>query len=346
MYTVGELAKQLNGQVQGDETTPIQGVGSLDHAKPSELAFFADPRYLTALKETCAGAVLVTEDSASDCPVTAIVVANPQLSFVSIASKFDRRIPVPKGIHPTAIVAEDVQLSEDVCIGPYVNIAQGAVIEEGVELGAHVSIGADVRIGTHTSLRDNVVIYHDVKIGMYCTIHSNTVIGADGFGIAPKSDGTLTEVPQLGGVTLGDRVLVGASTTIDRGTIDDTVIEDGVKIDDQVHIAHNCRVGANSILCGRASLAGSVTLGQHCVLGGDAGIAGEGPVVIASGVEIGAKTYVSRDISEPGRYSGGTLHMKNSIWRRNAMRFNDLDQWVKRILRLEKQVGRSDQQDQ
>ena len=339
MFTVAKLAERLEGRVQGNPQKEIRGVGSLHRASSDELAFFADPRYLSALRTTSAGAVLVDEESLSDCPTNAIVVENPQLAFIAVATDLDQRVPTPLGVHPSAVVDVNATIGEDVRIGPYAVIAKGVNIGEGVEIGPHVSIGANSEIGSRCSIRDNVVIYHDVRIGEACTIHSNTVIGADGFGIAPKSDGTLTEVPQLGGVTIGDNVLVGALTTIDRGTIDDTIIYDGVKIDDQVHIAHNCRIGANSILCGRASLAGSVTLGQHCVLGGDAGIAGEGPVSITDRVEIGAKTYVSRDITEPGRYSGGTLHMKNSTWRRNAMRFNELDQLVKRVRQLERMVA-------
>ena len=335
MLSLGEIAHRTQGRVIGDKLICISGVGSLANAQHGDLTYLSNQRYRSQLQATKASAVLLSEQNVENCPIPAIVVGNPQLAFAKIAVEFDRRVPVAEGIDSTARIDSTAQLGEDLRIGPNVIVGAHCQISDGVELCANVSIGAHSSIGLDTSIRENVVIYHDVKLGARCTIHANSSIGADGFGITADVAGQLQEIPQVGRVQLGDDVLVGASVTIDRGTIDDTVVNDNVKIDDQVHIAHNCVVGAHSILCGRASLAGSVTLGEYCVLGGGVGIAGEGPVSIAGGVEIGAMTFVSRDITEPGRYSGATLHTDNRTWRRNMLRLNELDSIAKRLRQVE-----------
>ncbi|MCY4129438.1 MAG: UDP-3-O-(3-hydroxymyristoyl)glucosamine N-acyltransferase [Gammaproteobacteria bacterium] len=335
MLSLAEIAQRTQGRVIGDELTCISGVGSLANARQGDLTYLSNQRYRGQLQATKAAAVLLAEQNVSNCPIPAIVVTNPQLAFAQIAVEFDKRERIETGIDSTARIDPTAQLGRNLRIGPNVNVGAHSVLSDGVELCANVCIGAFTSVGLDTSIRENVVVYHDVRIGARCTIHANTSIGVDGFGIVADDEGQLQEVPQVGRVQIGDDVLVGASVTIDRGTIDDTIIHDNVKIDDQVHIAHNCVVGAHSIMCGRSSLAGSVTLGEYCVLAGGVGIAGEGPVSIAGGVEIGAMTFVSRDITEPGRYSGSTLHTDNRTWRRNALRLNELDSMAKRLRRIE-----------
>ena len=335
MLSLAEIAQRTQGRVIGDELICISGVGSLANAQHGDLTYLANQRYRSQLQATQASAVLLAEQNAANCPIPAIVVGNPQLAFARIAVEFDRREPVSKGIDSTARIDSTASLGEDLRIGPNVVVGAHCEIGDSVELCANVSIGTHSTIGSETSVRENVVVYHDVQIGARCTIHANTSIGADGFGITADNEGQLQEIPQIGRVQIGDDVLIGAGVTIDRGTIDDTVVQDNVKLDDQVHIAHNCVVGAHSILCGRSALAGSVTLGEYCVLGGGVGIAGEGPVSIAGGVEIGAMTFVSRDISQPGRYSGATLHTDNRTWRRNMLRLNELDSMAKRLRQVE-----------
>ena len=336
MLSLAEIAQRTHGQVIGDERTCISGVGSLAKARRGDLTYLSNQRYRVQLQETKATAVLLSEQNVADCPIPAVVVPNPQLAFAQIAVDFDRREKVVEGIDSTSRIDSTARLGKNLRIGPNVNIGVDCELADGVELGANVCVGAHSSIGPDTCIRENVVVYHDVKIGARCTIHANTTIGADGFGITADDEGQLREIPQVGRVQIGDDVLIGASVTIDRGTIDDTVIYDNVMLDDQVHIAHNCIVGAHSIMCGRASLAGSVTLGEYCVVGGGVGVAGDGPLSIVGGVEIGAMTLVSRDITEPGRYSGATLHTDNRSWRRNALRLNELDSIAKRLRRIEK----------
>lgn len=336
MLSLAEIAQRTHGRVIGDELICISGIGSLANAQPGDLTFLSNLRYRAQLQATEASAVLISEQSVMNCPIPAIVVRNPQLAFAQIAVEFEKREKVALGVHSSAHIDSTARLGNDLRVGPNVNVGAHSELADGVELCANVCIGAHSSIGRNTSIRENAVVYHDVRIGARCTIHANTSIGADGFGIAADDEGQLHEVPQVGRVQIGDDVLVGASVTVDRGAIDDTVIHDNVKIDDQVHIGHNCVVGAHSILCGRSSLAGSVTLGEYCVLAGGVGIAGEGPLSIAGGVEIGAMTFVSRDITDPGRYSGSTLHTDNRTWRRNMLRLNELDAMAKRLRRVEK----------
>ena len=339
MPSLGEIAHLVGGQVVGNKSIQIEGVSSLQNAIGGELAQYSNPRYRRQLLDTQASAVMLQQHAVEECPVDSVVVEQPQLAFAQICTLFDCRSVTPLGIDPAARVDPSATIGDDVRIGPFVTIGPNATIEAGVELCTHVTIGAQCVIGKDTSIRENTVIYHDVRIGNRCVLHANVVIGTDGFGIAPGADGQLLQIPQVGGVRIGHDVLIGSSSTIDRGTVDDTVIDDDVKIDDQVHIGHNCFVGKHSILCGRTALAGSVTIGQHCVLAGGVGIAGEGPVVLADGVQVGAMTFVSRDITESGRYSGSTIHTTNREWRRNVLRFNELDSIAKRLTRLERQIN-------
>lgn len=333
--TLAELAAHVEGQVVGDDQVNISGVGSLARAKTGEISHYSNQRFKAQLEATKASAIVLDANSIAICPASSVVVANPQFAFAQIAALFDRRIRTPVGIHPTAKIDSSAQIGKDVRFGPNVQISAHCHIDDGVELCANVCIGAYSVVGAETCVRENVVLYHDVRVGERCLIHSNTTIGSDGFGIVPDERGMLHDIPQVGGVRIGSDVSIGSSCSVDRGAIDDTVIHDNVKLDNQVHIGHNCEIGEHSILCGRTGLAGSVTIGTYCVLAGSVGVAGDGPLTITDGVEIGAMTFVSRDIDKPGRYSGATLHTDNAVWRRNMLRLNELDALAKRIKKLE-----------
>jgi len=188
-------------------------------------------------------------------------------------------------------------------------------------------------------------LYHGVRVGARCMIHSGAVIGADGFGFAPDAKGHLQPIAQIGGVRLGDDVSVGSCTTIDRGTIEDTVVGDGVKIDNQVQIGHNCQIGDHTVICGCVGMVGSTVVGRNCMIGGAVGMAGDGPIRLTDGVMVSAMTHVSRSIEEPGLYSGGVLHDKSARWKRNALRFSEIDQLAKRLARLEKKTDPGRQND-
>ena len=335
------ISDHVNGSVVGDASVEIVGVGSISAAQRGEITHLSSVKFKNFLPTTKASAVILTKQFVPQCPVNAIVVKQPLLAYARVSQLFEHNDRVDEGIHPTAQIDSSATIGENVRIGPYVNIAARVEVGDRVELGAGVSVGSDSVINTDSVVSPSVVIYHNVRMGSHCIVHANSVIGADGFGLVPDERGVLQRVAQLGGVRIGDDVLIGALCTIDRGAINDTVLEDGVKLDDHVHIGHNCQVGAHTILCGCAGLAGSVTLGRHCIIGGGVGIAGDGPLRLTDNVTISSMTFVGRDISEPGVYSGNVLHNKNSKWRRNAMRFNELDQLAKRLKRLEKMYERN-----
>ena len=346
MPTVQEIAeaigKRLSGgaQVRGDATTAIRGLAPIDAAGPDQITHLSGPAYRRFLSRTRAGAVLLRESDASACPSTAVVVANPYLAFAYVSQLFATPPRIPAGIHGAAHVAASARVDPDAAIGPGAVVGPRAEIGPSAEIRANAHVGEGSRIGAATVVHPNACIYHDVRIGERCVIHSGAVIGADGFGFTPGETGELVEIAQLGGVTLGDDVVVGACSTIDRGALADTVVHDGVKIDNQVQIGHNCEIGEHTLICGAVGLAGSTRIGRHCALAGGAGVAGDGPVEICDYVQVGVVTTITRSITEPGVYSGGVLHNTNRRWRRNALRFNQLDELARRIARLERDARR------
>ena len=242
--------------------------------------------------------------------------------------------PVPaSGVHATALVADEATLGEGVSIGARACVEPGVVLGDGVIIGAGAYVGHDTQIGDRTQIYPNAVIYHRVKIGSDCTVHSQTVIGADGFGFAPGPEGW-EKICQLGSVLIGDRVDIGASSTIDRGALEDTVIADGVIIDDQVHIAHNCRIGKNTAIAGCTGIAGSTTIGENCTLANAVGVSGH--LEICDNVHLTGQARVTKSITEPGSYSSGTPLAETREWGRNAVRFTQLDALHKRLAALEK----------
>ncbi|MYD46836.1 MAG: UDP-3-O-(3-hydroxymyristoyl)glucosamine N-acyltransferase [Gammaproteobacteria bacterium] len=338
MYTLDEIACHIEAVLIGNPSVPIHNIATLLNAQEGDLTHLSNPYYRGYLQETKASAVILASGHADQCPVNALIVDNPSLAYAKASQLFHRNETIPSDISTETDIHSTAQIGADVGIGPFVTIGPNVVLEERVKIGAHTSIGADSRLGKDTHIHSGVSIYDKVEIGQRCTIQANVVIGADGFGFIPDSDGKLQHIKQLGGVKIGNDVVVGASSTIDRGAIENTVIEDGVKLDDQVHIGHNCIVGAHSMLCGCTGLGGSVTIGSHCVFAGGVGIAGSGPLNIASGVTIGAMTYVSRSIDKSGTYQGATLHTPIESWRRNALRLTKLDELVQRVSELEKKL--------
>lgn len=333
MYSLGELADRLGLTVTGDASAPIAGLASLENAQPEHLSFLADARHQQHLSTTRAGAVILMADSAAQCPVPHLVSENPYLSMAQATACFAPRSTTPVGRHASACISEDAQVDASAAIAPQVIVEAGAVIGAGVVLEAGVYVGAGATVGEGTRLHPQVVVYAGVAIGRYCTIHSHAVLGADGFGFARGEDGW-HKIHQLGGVTLGDRVEVGAGSTIDRGTLDDTIIASGVIIDNQVQIAHNCRIGENTAIAGCVGLAGSTVIGANCTLAGGVGVVGH--VEICDNVHVTGMTMVTRSITEPGSYSAGTQMTLTKDWKRNAVRFSQLEHIHQRLTALEK----------
>lgn len=332
--TLADIARQLGITVSGNGQQPIRGLATLKEAQPDQVAFLANRAYLKDLATTKAAAVLLHPEHGKHCPVPRLEIDNPYLGYAKLSQLFD---PLPArdvvGIHPTAVVAEDVKLGADVCIQAHAVIESGVVLGDRAVIGAGSMVGADSIIGEATRLHANVTVCHGVVVGKRVILQSGCVIGGDGFGFAHDGAGW-HKIAQLGGVVLGDDVEVGSCSSIDRGALGDTVIGDDVKIDSQVQIAHNVIIGDHSALAGCVGIAGSTKVGKHCMLGGGVGLSGH--LTICDGVQVTGMSLVTNSIHEPGVYSSGTGAMANAQWRKNAVRFKQLDDIAKRLARLEK----------
>jgi UDP-3-O-[3-hydroxymyristoyl] glucosamine N-acyltransferase len=339
-YSIGELAARIDADVVGDPNVRITGLGVLGNARAGQLTFLGSPAYRRFLADTRASAVVLTRRDAAGCATNCIVSDNPRLDFARLSQLFDDRPQLPVGRQSTAVVDPSADVPRDASIGQNVVIGARVRLGSGVSIGANCFVGDDCMLGDGTQLMPNVVLYHRVRLGRRCIVHSGSVIGSDGFGFAPDAGGRYETVAQVGGVTIGDDVSVGSCTTIDRGAIEDTVIGNGVKIDNQVQIGHNCIIGDHTLLCGCVGLVGSTRIGRHCVLAGMVGVgSGAGPIEITDGVIVSGLTHVSQSITRPGVYSGGVIFTETRQWKRNALRFNQLDALARRVAELEKRLA-------
>lgn len=330
-----EIVARLGGEIVGNGATRVRGIGTLSQAKSDEVAFLANPIYRDQLRITSAGAVILGPQDAVLTALPRIVATNPYAYFARAAALFQPQNKIAPGIHATAVVAAGASVAETAIVSPLVSIGAGARIGERTILHPNVSIGENVIIGADCVLYPNCVVYHDCEIRDRVIVHAGAVIGADGFGFAFDADRWI-KVPQVGRVRIEDDVEIGANTTIDRGAIDDTVIETGVKLDNQIQIGHNVRVGAHTVIAGCAAVAGSTSIGRHCKIGGGVGIVGH--VEICDGVTITARTLVTKSILRIGVYSGGLPHMGNREWLKATAHIKRLEQLTNRIEQLENEI--------
>lgn len=334
-WTLGDLARQFELQlVGGAAETPIHGVCPLSEGDATRLAYAGGDAQRTALHATRAGAVIVPATLADQAPGAALIAAQPQLAFARIAALFEY-IPAGAGIHPSAVIHRDARLAADVIVEAHAVIGAGCVVGAGTRIGANTVLGDHVTVGDHGLIGSNVSIGHHVRIGARARIEPNGVIGARGFGLVHNGGGW-EPIPQLGAVVLGDDVEVGASSTIDRGALDDTCIGDNVCIDNQVHIGHNCRIGAHTVIAGCTGIAGSCTIGANCMIGGGVGIGDH--VRIVDNVMITAASQVPRDIDQSGPWSSTFRAMPAGQWRRLLVRFRKLGQLDQRLKRIENKL--------
>ena len=331
-----DIADALGGELVGDGSIRIARIGPLEGADANTIAFLANPRYRSQLDASQAGCVIVAADlrEAVAARPAAILAADPYLYFARLTQWWAARTRVapPTGVHPSAVVDASAKLGAGVVVQALAVIEAGAVIGAGAMIGAHGFIGRGARIGAQTRLAARVTLGADCSLGARCIVHSGAVIGADGFGFAP-SEGRWEKIEQLGAVRIGDDVEIGANTCIDRGALDDTVIEDGVKIDNLVQIGHNVHVGAHTAMAGCVGIAGSARIGAHCTLGGGAIVLGH--LSLADHVNISAASVVMRSIREPGHYSGVFPIDHNAAWEKNAATLRQLHRLRERLRALE-----------
>jgi UDP-3-O-[3-hydroxymyristoyl] glucosamine N-acyltransferase len=329
--SLGELAVRFGCTLQGDPDIRVAHVATLERADPQAIAFLANPRYRRFLPQTKAGAVVLDAKLAAECPVAALIAKNPYAIYAHIATLLHPAPPVVPGRHASAIVDPSAVIDPSASVGPL------AVIGARARIGARCAIGPgcvlldDVTLGADTRLVANVTLCNSVVLGERCLLHPGVVIGGDGFGLAP-ADGEWVKVPQIGGVRIGNDVEIGASTTIDRGAIEDTVLEDGVKLDNQIQIGHNVRIGAHTAIAGCSGVSGSTTIGARCMLGGMVGVAGH--LTICDDVVVTGRSFVNSSIRKPGYYSGGLTVDETTRFRKNAARFHRLDELARQVRRL------------
>jgi UDP-3-O-[3-hydroxymyristoyl] glucosamine N-acyltransferase len=336
-FRLAEIAQRLGGEVLGAADTAVSGLATLAGASPHDLSFFSQGRYRSQLQSTRAAAVIVGPSEREATPLPRIVCDDPYAYYARVAELLYPAQPPEPGVHPSAVVEPGAEVKPSASIGARCHVGAGAVIGERVQLGAGCAVGERARLGDDTRLHALVSVYHDCLIGRRAIVHSGAVIGADGFGMAREGEGW-RKIPQLGKVVIGDDVEIGAGTTIDRGALDDTIIEDGVKLDNQIQVGHNVHIGANSAMAGCVGIAGSTRIGRRCTVGGGAVILGH--LELCDDVHIGAASVVTRSILQPGEYAGLYPIQPKSEWARNAVLLRNLDRLAERVEVLERKLGK------
>ena len=321
-FSLGELAVRFGLTLRGEPSLKVHGVATLSRAESGSLSFLANSRYRRQLETTRATAVVTSAEDEAHCPTAALIHPNPYLAYARIAALMHPEMSAAAGIHPSAVIAPQARIAASASIGPL------AVVEDDADIGERVSIGPGcivqrgARIGADSILVSRVNLYPGVTLGQRCILHAGAVVGADGFGFAANA-GTWVKVPQVGSVRIGDDVEIGANTTIDRGAIDDTVVEDGVKLDNQIQVAHNVFIGAHTAIAACTGISGSTVIGRRCMIGGMVGFAGH--LTIADDVVVTGCSLVSASIKKAGSYSSGMPTVETRLWRRMVAHLRRLD---------------------
>ena len=332
---LAELAVRFGCQLRGDPDALVERVASLQEAGPGSIAFLANRRYRRFLAETRATAVVIEPTLADACPVAALATPNPYATYARIAQLLHPQPAFAPGRHASAVVEPGASVDGSAWVGAHAYVAAGATIGPRVFVGPGSMVMSGARVGADSRLVARVMLCERVRVGERCILHPGAVIGADGFGHAPDG-GTYVRVPQVGAVSIGDDVDVGANTTIDRGAIGDTVISNGVKIDNQVQIGHNCRIGAHTAIAACVGIAGSTRIGRHCRIGGAAMI--QGHIEICDDVTVSAATAIMKSVHKPGIYTSIYPFQEHREWIRNAAYLRHMDSLAEKIKALEKRL--------
>jgi UDP-3-O-[3-hydroxymyristoyl] glucosamine N-acyltransferase len=333
---LSEIVSRLGGELVGDPEVAVRRVAPLHSAGPGDLSFLAQAKYRAQLRETRAAAVVLRHEERDATGLPRILCDDPYLYFARVAQLFAPAEPVSAGVHPSAVVEAGASVPASAAVGPGAYVGPRARLGERVVVGPGCYLGADVAIGEDSRLHALVSVYAGCSVGRRAIIHSGAVIGADGFGMARDGE-HWTKIPQVGRVVIGDDVEIGANTTIDRGALEDTVVEDGVKLDNQIQIGHNVRIGAHTAMAACVGVAGSARIGRYCAVGGAGMILGH--LEIADHVTISAGTLVAKSILKPGTYTGIFPIAEKKEWARTAAHLRKLDKLAERVRELEKRVS-------
>ena len=333
-----ELAEQFDLQLAGDADTLVDGIGTLADATASQLSFLSNQAYREQLKTTRAAAVIVSKKDAAICPVNALIAADPYVAYAKVAELFDPRRPPAPGLHASASIDPGASIGRDVFIGANAVIGPRCVIADNCFVGPGCVLSADVQLGKGSRLLANVTICEGVSIGPRTIVHPGAVIGSDGFGLAFDQDHWV-KIPQLGTVRIGADCEIGANTTIDRGAIGDTIIEDDVRLDNQIQIGHNVQVGAHTAMAGMVGISGSTKIGKYCMFGGSSGTVGH--IRIADRTTVQGLSMVTKSITQPGTVWSSALPAQPlRDWNRSIAHLRKLEKLALRVLNLEKQSGK------
>ena len=337
-YPLGDLARRIGATLLGDPDVRVDRVAALDAAQPGALTFLSNRRYRRYLEGTRAGAVILAPEFADACPVPALVLDNPYLGYARAAALLNPPAETVPCIAGSAVIDPSADVAPDASVGAHCVIEAGASVGAGTSLGAGTFVGRNSSIGPDGRIAARVVLCQGVRIGARAVIHPGVVVGADGFGIA-NDGGVWVKIPQFGGVRIGDDVEIGANTTIDRGALADTVIEDGVKLDNLIQVGHNVRIGAHTAIAACTAIGGSARIGARCAISGAVSIAGH--LEIADDVQLTATSAVPNSIREAGVYSSGMPIQENRAWRRNIVRLRQLDEMARKLRAIERKLERS-----
>ncbi|HZE10368.1 MAG TPA: UDP-3-O-(3-hydroxymyristoyl)glucosamine N-acyltransferase, partial [Burkholderiales bacterium] len=334
-YRLSEIVARLGGELIGDPDAEIRRIATLESARSGDLCFLSHARYRAQLRGTRASAVILAREERDATALPRILCDDPYVYYARAAQLFGPESRPVAGVHVRAVVEAGAEIPASATVGPGCHIGRGARLGERTVIDANCTIGEDAEIGEDSRLGPSVTVYPRCLIGKRALIHAGVVIGADGFGMASDA-GRWIKIPQTGRALIGDDVEIGANTTIDRGALDDTVIEDGVKLDNQIQIGHNVRIGAHTAVAGCAAVAGSTRIGAHCAIGGAARIFGH--LTIADHVTISAAAVVTKSITRAGTYTGALPSAPSREWAKTVAHLRGLDRLVKRIRELEKRL--------
>jgi len=336
---LGDIVQALGGTLLGSPSQTVQRLAPLASAGADDLSFVSHARYAGQIDITRAGALVAPPalQVAAQARGACIVADDPYLYFARLTQWWKVRpaLTPPAMVDPLARVDPTAQIGDQVSVGPFAVIGPGARVADGVRIGAHAVLGSGARVGEGSVLHARVVLGDACSVGKRCILHPGVVVGADGFGFAPH-DGEWVKIEQLGAVRIGNDVEIGANTCIDRGALDDTVIEDGVKLDNLIQIGHNVRVGAHTAMAGCVGVAGSADIGAHCTIGGGAVVLGH--LRLADGVHVSAASVVTRSLLKPGHYTGMFPIDDNAAWEKNAASLKQLNRLRERVKALEQAI--------
>lgn len=328
-----QLADLLGLKAVGDAKHELLAIASIDSAETTDLSFVVNARFSNALAASRAGAVIIPSALRDIAPGNYLVSDNPYAAYAQASWILSPVAVQTPGVHGSAFVDPSSRIAATASVGPGVVIGANCVIGEDAVIGAHCALGNGVSVGERSYLFPRVTLYDSTNIGNDCRFQSGAIIGSEGFGYAWSAEGW-SQIQQTGGVQIGNKVHVGANTTIDCGAIDPTVIADGVIMDNQIQIAHNVQIGENTAIAGCVGVAGSTKIGANCQIGGACNIVGH--LEIADGVIINAASLVTRSILDAGRYGSGTPLQPDRIWRRSFVNLSKLDDLFRRLRRLER----------